>query len=188
MLGAEIIVASIFGKNQRIEEQAIAVGGQFSKQRAASADQRFFFDFAKQTKHLLPGAAQDDLLAHLKRGDHFLRLHHLLLPHALERLRLHAALLENPGKLRLQFGAYELEHGHATEHIDRWIAFCLGAIQDCEMNRHQQSSQVRRAGLAQFGSTLGGAYEFSLGRGRNIHFEQRFHPTETADVTRQMKT
>ena len=171
MLSAEIIVAAIFRKNQRIEEQAIAVGGQFTKQRAASADQRFFLDPAKQTKHLLPGAAEDDLLAHLKRGDQFLRLHHFHLPYALERLRLHAALLENPGKLRLQFGAYELEHGQPAKHIDRWIAFCLGTIQDREMNRNQQRFQVRRFGLAQFGGALGGAYEFGLGRGRNVHFE-----------------
>ena len=27
VLGAEIVVAAVFGKNQRIEEQAIAVGG-----------------------------------------------------------------------------------------------------------------------------------------------------------------
>jgi hypothetical protein len=73
------------------------------------------------------------------------------LPHTLQRLRLHAALFEDPGKLRLQFGAYELEHGQAAEHIDRRIALCLGAIQDGEMNRDQQSFQVGGAGLAQFG-------------------------------------
>jgi len=35
----------------------------------------------------------------------------------------------------LQFGAYELKDGQAAEDIDGWIAFCLGAIQDGEMNR-----------------------------------------------------
>jgi hypothetical protein len=81
------------------------------------------------------------------------------LPHAFQRLRLHAALFENPGKLRLQFGAYELEHGQAAEQIDRRIAFRLGAIQDREMNRDQQSLQVRRPGLRSPVGALGGAYE-----------------------------
>src|SRR3979411_964103 len=179
-LGAEIIVASIFGKNQRIEEQTIGIGGQFAEQRAASAGQRFFFDFAKQAKHLLPGAAEDNLLAHLERGDERLRLHHFRLPHSLQRLRLHAALFENPDKLRLQFAAYELEHGQASEHIDRRIAFCLGAIQDGEMNRNEQSFQVGGVRLAQFGGALGGAYEFGLGRGGNVHLEERFHIAEAA--------
>ena len=88
----------------------------------------------------------------------------------------------------MQFGAYELEHGQAAEHIDRRIALGLGAIQDREMNRDQQSFQVRGAGLAQFGGALGGAYEFVLARGGNIHFEERFHLAEAADVPREMKT
>ncbi len=92
-------------------------------------------------------------------------------------------------KLRLQLGAYELEHGQAAQHIDRWVAFRLGAIQDREMNRDQQSPQIGGVGLAQFRGSLGGAYEFGLGRcGRNIHFEERFHLAEAADVTREMKT
>src|SRR5260221_14789254 len=36
VLGAEIIVASIFGKNQRIEEQTIAIGGEFAAQGSAA--------------------------------------------------------------------------------------------------------------------------------------------------------
>ena len=189
MLGAQIIVASILGKNQRIEEQAIAIGGQFAEQGAASAGQRIFFDLAKQTKHLLPGAAKNDFFADLERRDELLGLHHLHLPHALERLRLGAALFENPDKLRLQLGAYELEHGQAAQHVDRWVAFRLGAIQNRKMNRDQQSLQVSGVGLAQFRGSLGGAYELVLGRsGRNVHFEQRFHLAEAADVTREMKT
>src|ERR1035441_8346782 len=66
VFGAKIIVASIFAKNQRIEEQTIPVGRQFAEQRTASAGQRFFFDFAKQMKHLLPGPAENDPLAHLE--------------------------------------------------------------------------------------------------------------------------
>ena len=56
------------------------------------------------------------------------------------------------------------------------------------MYRNQQSLQVRRARLAQPGSALGGADKFALGRGRNVHFEQRFHFTEAADVAGEMKT
>ncbi len=56
------------------------------------------------------------------------------------------------------------------------------------MNRDQQSFQVRGAGLAQFGGALGGAYEFALARGGNIHFEQRLHLAEAADIPREMKT
>ncbi len=88
----------------------------------------------------------------------------------------------------MQFGTYKLEHGQAAEHIDRWIAFCLGAIQDGEMDRDQQSFQVGGAGLAQFGGAFGGAYEFGSVRGGNVHLEERFHLAEAADVTREMKT
>ena len=188
VLGAEIIVAAIFGENQRIEEQAITVGGQFAKQRAARSGQRLFLDFAQQAKHLLPGAAQDDLLPHLKRRDQFLRLHHLRLPYALERFRLHAALFENPCKLRLQFRAYEFDHGQAAQQIDRRIAFRFGAIQDREMNRDQLGFQVRGAGLLQFGGVRRGPYEFGLHSGGDIHLEERFHSAKTADVSCQMKT
>ena len=56
------------------------------------------------------------------------------------------------------------------------------------MNRDQLSFQVGGAGLAQFSGALGGAYEFGVGGGGNVHLEERFHIAEAADVTRQMKT
>src|SRR5580700_1913851 len=188
VLGAEIIVASIFAQNQRIEKQPIAVSGQFAEQRAARARERFFFDFAKQSENLLPSAPQDDFLAHLEGRDEFLRLHHLYLPHALERLQLHAALFENPRKLRLHFGANELKHGEAAEQIDRRIALCLGAIQNREMNRDQQRLEIGRAGLARFGGAPGSGNKFVLAGSGNVHFEERFHLAKTANVARQMKT
>ena len=65
VLGAKIIVAAIFGKNERIEEQAISIGGnlagqrfrearfsqgRFAQQRTPGTAQGFFFDFPKQAK------------------------------------------------------------------------------------------------------------------------------------------
>jgi hypothetical protein len=87
----------------------------------------------------------------------------------------------------LQFVADELEHGQSPKHIDRRIAFSLGAIQDRQMNRGQHSLQVGGGGFAQLGGTLAGANEFVLNRRRNVHFKQRFHCSETANVARQME-
>src|SRR5208282_1132828 len=72
VLGAEIIIAPIFGEHERIEKQAIAVGGQIAEQGAASAAEGFLLDFAQKAEHLLSGASQNNLLAHPERGDQFL--------------------------------------------------------------------------------------------------------------------
>ena len=125
---------------------------------------------------------------HLERRDDLLRLHHRGLPDALERLRLHAAVFEDSGKLALQFAAYELEHGHAAEQIKRGIALCFGAIQDGEMNRDQQCLQVGGTWLAQPRRALRGTYEFALVGRRNLHLKQRLHPAEPADITSDMET
>src|SRR5208283_2795286 len=47
VFGAQVVVASVFGENQRVEKQAIGVGGQFAEQGAARARQRFLFDITK---------------------------------------------------------------------------------------------------------------------------------------------
>src|SRR5271163_1933704 len=66
VLGAEVVVASVIGEDQRIEEQTVRVGRQFAEQRTARAGQGFFFDLAQQPEHFLAGAALNDFLAYLK--------------------------------------------------------------------------------------------------------------------------
>jgi hypothetical protein len=56
------------------------------------------------------------------------------------------------------------------------------------MNRDQQTFQVRRTRLPQFGRALRRAYKFVLDNAGDIHCEQRFDLAEAADVTRQMET
>ena len=77
VLGAEIIVAAVFGEDERVEKQAIAVVGGFSEKRAAGAGEGFFLYLAEQAEDFLSGFSLDDFLAHLEAGDHFLGLVHL---------------------------------------------------------------------------------------------------------------
>ena len=51
------------------------------------------------------------------------------MPEAFDRFGLHAALLKGPGKLRLQLGAYNLQHSEAAQQIDRYVAFSLSSVE-----------------------------------------------------------
>ena len=70
VLGAEEIVAPVFGEQQPVQKQRIrevaAAAGFFAEQRAAGARQRALLHFAQRLENFLPGLAQDDLLPHLE--------------------------------------------------------------------------------------------------------------------------
>ena len=83
MLGAEVVVAAVFGIDQGFEELALGIGRQCAQQGAAGAQQRLHFDLSQESKKFLPGLAEAHLLAHQERRNPFVRLHHFLLPQAL---------------------------------------------------------------------------------------------------------
>ena len=56
------------------------------------------------------------------------------------------------------------------------------------MNRYHQRFEVRDPGLAGFVRALGCDIEFGRRRKRFVDFEKRFHVSEVANVTPEMKT
>ena len=188
VLGAEIIVAAVFGEDERVEKQSIAVVGGFSEERAAGAGEGFFLYLAEQAEDFLSGFSLDDFLAHLEAGDQFLGLVHLGQTQAFEGLGFHPALLEGAGELGLQFGADEFEDGQASEDVDGGISRDLGAIQDGKVKRHQQAFEVAGGGFATFRGTFHrGTLKRSTLGGGSLHSEQCFDSPEEADVAGKMR-
>ena len=71
MLGAQVVVAPVLGKQQAVQKQGIgeiaSASRLFAEQRPAGARQGALFHFAQGLKNFLSGLAQDDPLAHLER-------------------------------------------------------------------------------------------------------------------------
>ena len=77
MLGIQIIIMAVIGKQQPIDEKIVNGGFFLAEERAPHLAQRLLFDFAKGLEQILSYAAQDALLIYLKAGKMVAQHHRL---------------------------------------------------------------------------------------------------------------
>ena len=160
-----------------------------SEQRSTGAGQSFLLDFAQRAKEFLSGLAQNYFLRHLERRDPLAIFQRLLRPHAFVALQRHAAAFQNLGKLQTQFNAQKLDDRDPGQHIQRRIAFGLGAIQRGGMHIRQERLQFRTDGLGvALRARIRSDEMAALPRLRRFRRQQSFDIAVAHDQARNLRT